>query len=97
MFHRCGHQVARHYQAGTTACGEPGDPGRLLHDMLRSAVWILIMAAVDESAAMTATGHETRSVFDRYPIVSGSDVAVAMAKVSARMKPLESPALAAQL
>ena len=80
-----------------TVCKKAKLPGRLVHDLRRSAVRNLIAAGVDEKAAMAVTGHVTRSVFDRYHIVNGADVAEAMAKVSARLQPVTRPAVAAQL
>jgi integrase len=57
-----------------------------VHDLRRSAVRELIAAGVDEKTAMAITGHVTRSVFDRYHIVSGADMADAVAKVASRRR-----------
>jgi integrase len=84
FFHDDGRGVRGwYYESWREACKRAGIPGRLVHDLRRSAVRNLIRAGASEQVSMSITGHKTRSVFDRYHIVSSSDQVEAIRKLAA--------------
>lgn len=74
VFHHHGKPFKVYRGAWKTACRKACLPGRIPHDFRRTAVRNLVRAGVRETVAMQMTGHKTRSVFDRYDIVSQGDL-----------------------
>jgi integrase-like protein len=82
VFHRLnGNPIRGFRKAWTAACKAAGCPGRVPHDLRRSAVREFVRRGIPERVAMQLTGHKTRSVFERYNIVSDGDLRDAAAKL----------------
>jgi integrase len=78
-----GRSVVDFKRSWATACEKAGCPGKLFHDLRRTAVRDMIRAGVPQSVAMRVSGHKTTAIFLRYDITSESDKQDALRKVQA--------------
>jgi integrase len=74
VFQRNGKRIRSFREAFKSACQAAGYPGRIPHDLRRSAVRNMERAGLSRSVAMQLTGHKTESVYRRYAITSEGDL-----------------------
>ncbi len=82
VFHNQGRAIVNYYKAWHKASKQAKLPERIPHDFRRTAVRNMVRAGIPERVAMQMSGHKTRAVFDRYHIVSDTDLREAAAKLS---------------
>lgn len=91
VFHRDGVPIKDFRGTWERACRLAGVPGRLVHDLRRTAVRNLERAGVPRSVAMKLSGHKTESVYRRYAIVAEGDLAEGVKKLAALRQPAPAP------
>ncbi len=88
VFHRDGRPLVDFKKAWARACEAARVPGRLFHDLRRTAIRNMVRAGVPQSVVMAISGHRTVTVFLRYNITSGDDIRDAIRRTQAHLDSL---------
>jgi integrase len=82
VFDRRGKLIRDFRKAWALACEAAGVPGRIPHDLRRTAVRNLERAGVPRSTAMKMVGHKTEAIYRRYAIVDEAMLREGAAKLA---------------
>jgi integrase len=74
VFHFNGQPIGWIYDSWDKARKQIGKPGLKFHDLRRSAVKAFLATGMPEKQAMLLVGHKTRSMLDRYNIVTNQEL-----------------------
>ncbi|HEY6288559.1 MAG TPA: tyrosine-type recombinase/integrase [Nitrospiraceae bacterium] len=92
--HYRGEQLARiQKKLWDKICQRVGLTDKLFHDLRRTAIRNMVRRGISERIAMEISGHRTRSVFDRYDIVSEADIHDARTRMNQRHRVRPGPSL----
>jgi integrase len=79
VFQRNGNAIGDFRKVWARACQSAGVPGKLVHDLRRTAARDFRRAGVSEGEIMRLCGWKTRDMFDRYNIIDSADLSRAVA------------------
>ena len=82
VFHNHGRRITDFRKLWIRRCRKAKLSGRIFHDFRRTAIRNMIRLAIPERVAMKISGHKTRSIFERYNIVSEGDLEEAAKKLA---------------
>lgn len=89
VFHRNGKPIKGFRASWASACTAAGLPGRIPHDLRRSAVRNMERAGLSRSVAMQLTGHKTEAVYRRYAITSEADLREGVDRLNQKHPPAD--------